>query len=776
MPSLSSPDPVERWRSWRFWLAAAVLAYGSYAFVVMTKKFLPLEGWTLWRFSIIWPATLVWWASLMVSGRAILTRVVRVSLPGAEQATMSFTLGLMAFHTLFSLFGFVGLLNRVTYFLTPVLLAAPGIKASLLDVRRRLRHRLPPRRLSPLRIALTSFGVVGVALIYFPIIAPSHLGFDSGWYHIPLAEHYVAAGGIVRFPEGWYLGPHLASIIYTWGLMTPGLSFADRLVLLNHLEFVTFVMTLVGVAALAIRVGRNNKLGLAWVAMFAFPTLYLHDLQIAADHVAAFFFAPVYLGLYRAWKYLNPRFVALFAAGAAGGLATKYTAAHGMLVPIVAILGRAAWLALRRKQWRRVGLGLGTAAGVGLTLTAPFWLKQWVYYGNPLYPMLQNVFHGRPWHEDATLVYQSFLKVAVTGAAPGWKGVKESAEAMLTFSGTACEFWEYHRNVPYFGGLFTIASLSVPFLPVGKRIWVLLLGLHGAIFVWFWQAHQDRYLQAIVPGMAALIGVVAFAAWEKWATRVAFAATVIVQLAWGSSVFGLPAQVAKYKAALATLSSTYDGTWDKPVPELEPWVSVGKKLPHRAVVLVHDTYWHTGLERRTVNDWIGLQAGLNYGRMASSRELLATLRRMGVTHLLWHGSPMSDDSLASDLRFYELAETESVDKHTVGWISVAKLPKEVPAPSAEEWVLVQGCKDTYQPGLYRFASTAVQTMRGQSRAPIPAPAVPLTDENAEELAGRAKFALTRSGCNRVAESAIQKAFKSIGPRAGATLWIRKDAH
>ncbi len=755
-----------------------MLAYGSYRFVGMTKTFLPFEGWTLWRFLVIWPVTLVWWLSLMVGGRAILTRVLRLSLPAYEQLVMSFAIGWMAFHTLISLFGFVGLLNRFAYYAIPLLMLAPGARAFLADVKRRLRHRTPRRRRSPLRVALTCFGVVGFALIYFPIIARSHIGFDSAWYHVPIAEHYVAAHGIVRFPEGWFLGayPQLTSITFAWGLLTPGLSFADKLVLLNHLELVVFIMTLVGIAALAIRVARSGKLSPAWVACFAFPTLYLHDLQLAADHVAAFWFAPVYLALFRSWRALDLKHVALVALGAAGALDTKYTAFPIVVLPAVALVARALWLALRRSQWRHAGAVLATALGTGLALTACYWLRNWIWYGDPVYPILHKIFRERPWHADAGLLTDTYLNFVGTFPAPHTvDGVIETAKATVTFPATAWEFWEYHRNVPYFGALFTIASLAVPFLPVGKRAWVLLGGLYISLFFWYWQSHVDRYLQAYVPGMAALVAVVSYAAWQRWPSRLALIGTVTLQLAWGSSVFGLSAQVNKYKEALATLSSTYDGTQDSATSQLEPWVSLGKQLPPKAVVLVHDMYWHVGLQRRSVNDWVGLQGGLNYGRMSSAAQLVQTLRGMGVTHLAWGGSPMNDDSLAGDFRFLELAETLSIDRHYVGYLKVATVPQSVP-PSGEEWVLVQGCQDSYAPGLYRFASTAVPVLRGKTGAPFPAPEQKLTPENATELVQRAKFALTRSGCNEVAEKAVRSSFKPLGSRAGATLWLRSDPH
>src|SRR5262249_56190296 len=71
--------------------------------------------------------------------------------------------------------------------------------------------------------ALVAAGIVGLVLMYLPILVPNNAGYDALWYHLPIAEQYVAQGRLSPFVEGWYYGvlPQLASLLYTWGFLIP---------------------------------------------------------------------------------------------------------------------------------------------------------------------------------------------------------------------------------------------------------------------------------------------------------------------------------------------------------------------------------------------------------------------------------------------------------------------------------------------------------------------------------------------------------------------------
>ncbi len=46
-----------------------------------------------------------------------------------------------------------------------------------------------------------AFGAVALVFLYVPTLLPENTAYDTRWYHLGLAEHYVAARGIERLPD-----------------------------------------------------------------------------------------------------------------------------------------------------------------------------------------------------------------------------------------------------------------------------------------------------------------------------------------------------------------------------------------------------------------------------------------------------------------------------------------------------------------------------------------------------------------------------------------------
>src|SRR5262249_19686983 len=239
------------------------------------------------------------------------------------------------------------------------------------------------------RLAIACFGGLGLGMVYFAILTPDNLGFDSRWYHLPIAEHYAAAGRIGPFSEGWYLGahPHLATMAYALAHLLTDTEPFDRILLAAHLEFVLFVVMLASIPVLVRRLVGGPLRWEGFAAAFLFPALFLYDgsLFVAADHILALFAIPVYLLLLRVIRDPGPRRFVAVSILLAGALLTKYQAVY--LLPTVAVgVGIALVRAVRSGPRARASaaLGVGLAFLVGLVLTAPHWLVNWRWYGDPV--------------------------------------------------------------------------------------------------------------------------------------------------------------------------------------------------------------------------------------------------------------------------------------------------------------------------------------------------------------------------------------------------------
>ena len=769
-------------------LGPIAVAWGIFTVAAVCNRFFPIANWQVWEFLAVFGLCGVWWAGCMIGGYAIFKKVIARPLPVLETATLSFATGLLAFHTLMMLGGFAKLFGPAWFFVSIGSMFIGGGRDSYVYVQRVRRHLdavagSARAREGLLTKALAAAGAIALFALYLPIIAPSHAGVDSGWYHMPIAEHYVAEGGIRPFAEGWYLGtyPHLSSMVYCWALMLPGASFFLRVELAAHLEFVVFLRTLVGVSALVRRAMPRAPTAYGWVACFLFPTLFLHDTALAADHVAAFWAPPIYLALFHTYRALDMRAGVVLGAMLAGATLTKYTSFPILLFPIGAIVVRALVLGVPRllegpaAVWRATA-GAFVAGLSVISLTSTHWLKNWVFYGDPLYPLLHRWLKLRPWHEDASYLVDVYLNEIGTYPAPRTlDGVKETLEQLGTFSFTAYEFPEYHRDVPYFGFLFTIFTLAVPFVRPSKRLLALVFGTYVGVFAWYWQSHVDRYLQALLPLMAVVVAVAIAGSWRSgWLGRAAVVAAVGLQVVWGADIFTVPLQSHKYTDALEVIGATYKGnTQAYRDGDAHRMRQISAVLPKSAKVLIHDTFPHMGLERRSVNDWMGLQGGINYGRMPSPRATYELLRGFGVTHLVWGFANKNDDSLAGDLRFLELAEAYAEDTKTVVGAKVGTMPATPPPDRRGDLVAFLACGSDYRAGLYPLAAMTVPNLGGKATGKYPKPDVDLTSQNSAELVARARFVVTKPGCHDDAANRATAMMRKLGAHKDWTLWVTR---
>src|SRR5262245_37997350 len=199
----------------------------------------------------------------------------------------------------------------------------------------------------------------------------------------------------------------MTSFLYTWAFLLPEARLFDKMLLCAHLELAIFaVTTLVGIPALVRRLVPRADPRVVWAARFVFPGVLLYDssLSAGADHIGALFGVPAAFLLLKAWKRLELRPTLLLATVLAGGVLVKETIAL-MLVPFpaLAVIVRAKYLFFQklrgradaetaRNAWRSPLLALGLA----VLVTAPLWLENLVWFGDPLYPTLHRFFSPKP--------------------------------------------------------------------------------------------------------------------------------------------------------------------------------------------------------------------------------------------------------------------------------------------------------------------------------------------------------------------------------------------
>ncbi|MBN2577273.1 MAG: glycosyltransferase family 39 protein [Deltaproteobacteria bacterium] len=686
------------------WLVAATVFYAVYC-----NDHYPLGEWLFFYYLRCWLYTAVFLIASLAAGWRMLHFVLPGSLPWADKVVLGSALGVLTFFVGMFLGGLFHAFGPVFFVVLPLLLLAFGGRSLAGDVlawrgldRLGVQRWLPG---TPSELLCGLFLLIGVVAVYLQVMLPTNLAADSYWYHLPAAEFYVQAGGIERFPEGWYVGtyPQLATMVYTWAFLAPGGLF-EHVLLCLHLEFGLFLVTLAGISLLAGRLLRQHRLRFGAAAIFLFPILFVYDsnLNAGADHILAFWAPALALALIRLGSDFRTREAVLAGLLAGGALLTKYQGIF--LVAPAALLVLV--LALRARR-------LGPALVWSLTclmITAPHWLKNLVYYHDPMYPVLYRYFPSRPFHRGADkLLKNIFWSQQFMLHGSFQERVVSTVKALVTFSFVP-NGWAFHGKRPLFGSLFTLIIPLLAFLRASLRTWLVVIGVHIGIVIWYAIQHEDRYLQALLPWMAAVTAAGLALAWRRrGVARAAAGLLVLFQVVWGADAYFTRTHAiagdSPIRALGEYLAASHSGRYRQRYRIAPTFEEVSRHLPKGARLLVHGYNSRLGLAVRFLEDQPGRQGGIEYLDMTSPAAVVSLWRSYGVTHVLWRNrrDSMSPDALARETVFVRaVAQYLGASRSIESW-QLAPLndrPKNEDLATSPTRLALLGCEAEDQGVLY----------------------------------------------------------------------------
>lgn len=706
------------WRALAPLLALAAVAGGIAS---VAPRVYTLANWN----AGVGPMLVSAWALAALFAAAALStgaRLVRAAFRGRPVDgfwALSFATGAAIFALAHGLGGWVGALGWAWFVLLPLAMLAWGWR-TVVEVLVG-RHEDAPWKLelSLLELVALAFGVVCIGLLFLQTITADNVNYDAAWYHLRAAERYALAGGQVHTPEGDLLLslPQTASWLYTWAFLWPRASLEDHVRLAFLLELATVLGTLAALPALVRAVCPSLPRALtrlSWVAFFFYPSIFVYDTGVmgGADHVVTLWAVTAILAWLHAREAGTLRAWALFGVHLAGLLA-KYSSLY-VLVPLTLLVaGDWLWRALSARERGRVGrataLGPLVTAGLALALTSPYWLRNAIWFHNPVYPAATGIFPSTPWHADAEAWLQNSKESTFwTENGTTAHKLQVSAQALFNYQTELNTWGDLTQGQPVVGSSYFLSLLALPFIRDRKRRLVMLAFIVNAgIFVWFnTHQHQFRYLTILMAPMAAGAAAVALSLWRSESL---FArAAVLAAAAWHLAAFAdMPFRKTHRMAnreSTVSVASEYLNRHGGRVGRLAAWEAIGQALPPSAVPLVHGSFPHLGLGRQSATDVTGLQFGINYGRWGSQKEIHAQLRKMGVTHLIWNPGCEQSDSVTGEALFLGLA-TQVTEKKALHGYSVGELPQE--PREIGEGILYVGCANLFESGLYTLEALKV---------------------------------------------------------------------
>jgi 4-amino-4-deoxy-L-arabinose transferase-like glycosyltransferase len=409
-----------------------------------------------------------------VVGHALIRRVSFQS--AWERIALSMALGLgIISHILFVL-GQLGLLLRMTV-VAALLVWVIGLNWP--EVRRLSSALLRvPRRATLIALGMLLFGcLVAAPILRLPLYPPHD--WDATELYLASAKIYVEQHALVVTPYlRFEVYPQLCQLLFALGMM-----FGDDLAAqLTH--FLMLVLTAVVLVAWGYRAFSPRA---GWwagalflgnpIAIWLGSTAYI-DLGVALFVTVAAYCLYLWLqGEGRQW-------LLLCAAFSGFAVSTKYTA-----LPVIALMGV---VVLSVSLWRRRRLDALGFSALLVAVGAPSYLRNFIYSGNPLFPLLPGIFgYGNFNAEDVRGVMQDLRNNY---------GIGRHFSSLVTLP------WQLAFHPERFhgeAGLSPVYFLALPLLAIGcwkdRRIRFLGCAVLALTAYWFFNAQILRHFIIVLP-------------------------------------------------------------------------------------------------------------------------------------------------------------------------------------------------------------------------------------------------------------------------------------
>lgn len=700
-------------------LALIVCLVGVVIYARVAGERYPVRAWLAWDILRIWGWTLVLTSGYLSLGALLTNRFFEgKERPPFQSLLFSAALGLVAWCWCMYAAGTVGLFRG--WFM--VTLAAGSVAAGGRELWSVLRRCFAAWQEAPpagvLGWLATSWGAFCIVLMYLQCMTPDALNYDGSWYHLPIAQDYAREGRIVpSYGEYNRCFPHLASFIHTFGFSVPGMRPELRWMMALTVEFTIVLWKIFGaLVAAQWMLGKSGPRGL-WVVFFLFPSIFIYDQNIggSSDHFMGFFAAPVFLALVAAAERFETRACILLGVLLGGALLTKYQAVYVLGVS-GAILGirwcQFAWRLLKRSSttdaalvlsWRTLVMAAVFVAGATLIVSAPHFVKNIIFYHNPVYPFSQGLFPSTPTHEKSKFFMDyAYANYPYLPKGQGLEKIWNAVKLFFTFS--FVPHYSFTKHYVSMGSLFTLLLPTILLVRGKGRLAIGTFASFVGILCWALTYVGDRYLQAIIALPIAVTAAMLVRVWELGViARVGLSVLVAFQMVWGADAMFYSGQ-GRLRSAVALITSGYDGKRSpaQRYPQRKAQRQITQATPEDAVIMVRNYRVLLGLDRRTLSDVQSWQSLFFYERAKGARSLYEMYKDAGVTHLLYPPNARPAGTLQASIVFDDLVYNYCSARKRFGSLELVTMPKKAPPPDPKEYWVLNLAKDGYALGWYQI--------------------------------------------------------------------------
>jgi 4-amino-4-deoxy-L-arabinose transferase-like glycosyltransferase len=318
-----------------------------------------------------------------------------------------------------------------------------------------------------------------------------------------------------------------------------------------------------------------------------------------------------------------------------GGLAAS-TKLNAALTPfILGLLILTALVTVKKSNPRAAVKTFVVYGLISFAAVAPWYLKTWVFTGNPFWPFLQEIFGARDWDTVGTENLMRFIRQPNMPLTPAnW------AAGIWRLTSEPEKFGSYRFTLGW--SYLALLPLAVPALLYSRSRDLLSKWLVFIAFVfytaWFFQTHQTRFLMPVLPVLALLAA--AGLSWlfgalgDKWSILIK---VLFIGYLLFSNWLANPADRDLIRTNLPYISGRMgrDQYLTEQIPGFEAILYANNHLPKDAKIwlaLFESRGYYLDREYTWANP-IG-QRTLPLEKFKNARSLAQELDRRGFTHVL----------------------------------------------------------------------------------------------------------------------------------------------
>lgn len=528
-----------------------------------------------------------------------------------------------------------------------------------------IRHFIPNSfRASDIFLKLSMITAAVFAMI--SVLAPSSgLDWDGLAYHLAIPQIYLRNHSIVYVPFISHSNfPFLTEMLYTLGLALKSTGVA------KFFHFAMYLGTAAAIYAICVKHVNLSADRIAAVLFLTVPVAAWEAGIAYTDLSTALYITLAVYALLNWEKKGRRNWLVVCGIMCGFALGTKVLAA----IPIFTLCIWIFIAGIRSRQWSN-GLKLGLMVGcIALIIGAPWYIKSYIYTGNPFYPFLYSIFGGKYWSQGAADAYRGSQLAFGMG-----RGISQLFMAPWNLFANGVYFFDIPdpKNPKIWGviGPVFMGLIPLSFCVLWKDRLFQKIAALTLIFIitWFYMMQYSRYLITIIPMMCVIAGYAASEINRKM-MKSRHAVNIFIAICIFLSIFNeyrISADSLKAAIGLEPAEVFLSRTLD--VYDAENWINTN--LPEDAGIVLFDEVRGFYLSRKYIWGNPGHHEMIPWNSFANGSDMVNFLENMGYQYALVNVKFGTPDALHVRLISDAVKKGNMMELYTSNGVTVFRFVK-----------------------------------------------------------------------------------------------------